>query len=285
MATTKNLLLAVLMSLPVFCYAGDDYAKLDSMLAEVRSRINPQLQTVTIEHSRLAAKEGEMLSPSVALIFSDPVINTAILEENPLTGLDLPFKLLFYTDKSGHDAVTYTSSAFIAKRHNFTNQGLLKKFDSELAGVIGDLNKDMIRPLNLARLNYASAVLKHESAYDFATTLQRFKDEVLGNNEDTLWFGEIDFTADAAKLGIALPKMKLLMFGAPAPGAKAMNEFKTLGLDAFCQKVLLLEQNGKATLYSNDIQQLARLHYNDNNLSHRVINFRLGRAYSKITEK
>ena len=64
-----------------------------------------------------------------------------------------------------------------------------------------------------------------------------------------------------------------------------MRDFKTLGLDAFCQKVLLIEQQGQVSLYSNDIVDMAKLHYGDTTPSHRIINFRLNQAYSRVVEK
>jgi uncharacterized protein (DUF302 family) len=278
----KTLLLAALASLPPASFAADDYSKIDRMLSNVQSRVDSGLQTIVIQHSRLATEEGEPLSPSIALMFSDPVINTAIVQQNPLAGLDLPFRLLFFRDRQGEDVATFTPSGFIRQRHDFADEALLTRFDKRLAEVMSGLDSASIRPLKFDKLNSGYAVLQYKSEFDFETTLQRFKDEVIGNNSDTTWFGEIDFTGDAAKLGVSLPRIRLLMFGAPAPGAKAMREFKTLGLDAFCQKVLLVEEGGQVSLYSNDIVEFARLHYGDNNLSHRVINFRLGGAYSSI---
>jgi hypothetical protein len=57
-----------------------------------------------------------------------------------------------------------------------------------------------------------------------------------------------------------------------------------LGLDTFYQKVLLIEQDGTVSLYSNDIVEMARLHYDNNIMAHRVINFRLNQAYTRIVE-
>ena len=40
---------------------------------------------------------------------------------------------------------------------------------------------------------------------------------------------------------MAIKPTTLILFGGPAPGAKAMNGAATLGLDAFCQKFLVWE--------------------------------------------
>ena len=59
------------------------------------------------------------------------------------------------------------------------------------------------------------------------STCRRFLQEVLGNNTDTLWFGEIDDAADAAEIGVILPKMRALLFG--APGAFEDSRFHAVG--------------------------------------------------------
>ena len=93
---------------------------------------------------------------------------------------------------------------------------------------------------------------------------------------DTVWFGDVDYQADARSEGVDIPGSRLLLFGGPAPGAMAMTGFPRLGLDAFCQKVLLLEgDDGRVRLYFNDIVALAELHYGSSNQPQAVINQRM----------
>lgn len=93
---------------------------------------------------------------------------------------------------------------------------------------------------------------------------------------DTVWFMNWDYQKQAEKLDEELPKATLLVFGGPAPGAKAMTDFSSIGLDAFGQKVLVFEQNGEVQIAYNDIVDFAELHYQDAAIPHRVINYRLG---------
>eukprot|EP00481_Brizalina_sp_1-RS-2013_P003329 TRINITY_DN8994_c0_g1_i1.p1 TRINITY_DN8994_c0_g1~~TRINITY_DN8994_c0_g1_i1.p1 ORF type:complete len:109 (-),score=13.47 TRINITY_DN8994_c0_g1_i1:87-413(-) len=87
-----------------------------------------------------------------------------------------------------------------------------------------------------------------------------------------------DFKARAEAIGESLPNATLLVFGGPAPGAKAMTDFPSIGLDAFGQKVLVTEENGQVTVAYNNIVDMSELHYQDNAISHKVINFRLGKT-------
>ena len=77
-----------------------------------------------------------------------------------------------------------------------------------------------------------------DSPFDFKTIVQRLVSAIDGQ-DDTVWFGRVDFQERGVENGIELPPALLLLFGAPAPGAKAMAEAPTLGLDVFCQKLLI----------------------------------------------
>jgi hypothetical protein len=103
---------------------------------------------------------------------------------------------------------------------------------------------------------------------------------------DTIWFGEIDYQAEAAALGVDLPALTLLLFGAPGPGAKAMSEYPRMGLDAFCQKVLVYQQpGGRVNAYFNEMPAFAELHHGSVALPHRVINRRMTATLAGAVEE
>ena len=76
------------------------------------------------------------------------------------------------------------------------------------------------------------------------------------------------------------------MFGAPAPGAKAMAKAPTLGLDAFCQKLLVWEDAaGTVRVSFNDLLALADRQGVPKSLALRVINRRLKATFSEALEQ
>ena len=80
--------------------------------------------------------------------------------------------------------------------------------------------------------------------------------------DDTVWFGEIDFMTEASGEGVELPAATLLLFGGPKPGGIAMAKFPAIGLDAFCQKLLVYAgEDGGSVVIFNDIAAMAELHY------------------------
>ena len=110
------------------------------------------------------------------------------------------------------------------------------------------------------------------------------KEAVLAQS-DTQWFAEVDFRADAAALGIDIPAVTLLLFGGPAPGGQAMAEFPRLGLDAFCQKLLVYQDGPSAVRVAfNDIAAFAELHYGTTIPIHHALNGRLTETFTAAVQ-
>ena len=97
-----------------------------------------------------------------------------------------------------------------------------------------------------------------------------------------MYFGEVDFQANAAALGIKLPASYMILFGAPGPGGKAMASAPTLGLDGFCQKFLIWEgEDGKVRLSFNDLIALAERQNAEVAVPLRIINYRLNSVFTE----
>ena len=259
------------------------YVAVDEVFEQIESAASNYQEVASVDHSRLAEQAGEVMPPARVYIFSDSVVNTAILKDEPLAGLDLPFRFLAYADE-GKPAAVYTSAEFIARRHGITQGSGLQQYEEALDGVLGKLGIENIDAVNVSNVELGYGVNRLPSVHDFDETVTRLKDVIMAEG-DTIWFGEIDYQAEAAALGVQLPRLKLLLFGAPGPGAKAMAEFPRMGLDAFCQKLLVHEsEDGKVTAYFNAMPAFAETHYAGKALPHHVINLRMSATLSKATE-
>ena len=65
-----------------------------------------------------------------------------------------------------------------------------------------------------------------------------------------------------------------------------MAKFPKLGLDAFCQKLLVYEDDeGKVRVIFNDITKMAELHYGTSAEPHKVINGRLATTFEGAIRK
>jgi uncharacterized protein (DUF302 family) len=236
------------------------------------------VDVIQIDHSRLAADVGVEMPPSRVQIFSDPRINATIMNENVRAGLDLPFRTLSF-DEKGKPTLLYTASDFLAQRHGLRGADALSDFDARLTQVFETL-KD-VSPQRVASkdIEKGFAIIELQSAYNVPETVARLRDVVTAQS-DTIWFGEIDFQKEAADNGVELLPAQLLLFGGPAPGGVAMAEFPAIGLDAFCQKLLVYEGNdGRAVVLFNDIAALAELHYGRTIEPHTLLNERLTQTF------
>lgn len=227
-----------------------------------------------IDHARLAHEAGEkQMPPSRVLIFNDPKVATALLQVNPLIGLDLPFRVLAYEDEI--PVVAFAEAGFLRARHGIADSVALDSYTQGLQQVLAGIDPSQLRPVTDRGVTSGYGIVTLNSDFDVSTTVVNLKTAVTAES-DTIWFGEVDFSKDAEALGVSLPPVKLLLFGAPAPGAKAMIDYPRLGLDAFCQKVLVMQNaDNTVTIHLNDIEALARLHYGEEKLKHRMINQRI----------
>ncbi|MCA0871690.1 DUF302 domain-containing protein [Seohaeicola saemankumensis] len=238
---------------------------------------------IAIDHARLAGEQGVDMPPSRVQLFSDPATNAALLAENIRAGLDLPFRALSYAAPDGL-AVTYTSADFLRIRHDIGNTEALTAFDRALAAALAGLDSTAPRPVPVDGLSANHGILELRSPHDVAESVARLRG-IVEAQSDTVWFGDIDFAAEAAAQGVDLPPAVLLLFGGPAPGGVAMAQFPAIGVDAFCQKLLVYAHpDGGSVVIYNSITALAELHYGASALPHQMLDERLTATFVKALE-
>src|SRR5215510_10197070 len=92
-----------------------------------------------IDHSGTAERAGVQMPESKLVMFGKPAAGGAVMVAAPLTGLELPLKVLVWDDGNGAVSVSYNSPEFLAERHHL--EGALRApFDaveSIVDGVVG----------------------------------------------------------------------------------------------------------------------------------------------------
>ena len=237
-----------------------------------------------IDHSRLAADHGETMPPARVVIFSDPAINTAILQQEPRAGLDLPFRVLAYAEGNA-PAVIFTAADYLERRYGLADGLPLQRYQEGVLSAVNAVPGDAVVAFDVSSLGKGQGIVTLSSVYGFEETIERLKDAITAE-DDTIWFGEIDYREEAVRLGVDLPQLTLLLFGAPGPGAKAMTAYPRMGLDAFCQKVLVYQApGGQVEVLFNDMPAMAELHYGDSAIPHKVITRRMQGTLGGAVEK
>lgn len=247
---------------------------------ELNGFIN-QGQLLNLDHHEMAKEEGVYTPPSIATIFSDSEVNTKIVAQHQLAALDLPFKMLCYSEADTSDVyIAWTSGAFISKRHGLAI-GLLEAYDKRMNSIVNSVKLAKPSKTNLDSVAKGFGIIEISSDFDFETTVKNLR-TIVEAQSDTRWFGEVDFKADAKSYDVDIRPTTLLLFGGPAPGGKAMMTTPKIGLDAFCQKLLVYQDEiGEVKVAFSDIVAFSELYYGRSTKPQEVINQRLTATFTK----
>lgn len=237
-----------------------------------------------IDHSRLAAAQGVPMPPARVILASSPGLEASLLAQNPLTALDLPLRVLSYEDAEGSPAVIYNPYSFLKSRHDLPDGPELgKSYEALMNRLVDKIPPEARRQFSIQRME-ERGIIDLESRFAFDDTLGRVRDAIDAQG-DTVWFGEVDYQELAASQGVDLRPLRLFLFGGPAPGGKAMSEAPTLGLDAFCQKLAIWEDEaGQVHVSFNDLLALAERQEVTINVALRVINKRMKSTFESAVQ-
>lgn len=233
-----------------------------------------------IDHSRLATEAESPMPPSRVLLFSDPELETGLIQENPLAALDLPLRVLTFEQAEGNPpTLIYNSFDYLQSRYQLDAErtlALRRRYERDIAIAVTGLSADSGFSRNTME---PDGIVTITSPFGFEETLERVNTAIDAQG-DTVHFGVVDFQANASKIGKSILPSHLILFGGPGPGGKAMASSPTLGLDAFCQKFLIWQdEDGVTHLSFNDLLALAERQGVSKALALRVINLRLNKTF------
>ena len=254
--------------------------QVDELQRSIAAKADQFVPVATIDHSRLAGEAGVEMPPCIVTIFSDPASNAPLIGANPLIGLDLPHRILTYAEPDASEAsIAFGNASYLERRHCVADADLLSRYEWALDNALAGTSTEIWHPVASDQIDEGFGIHNLVSEHPFEETVSRLKAIVSGQG-DTVWFGELDFRAEAATQDVEVRPVTMLLFGAPAPGGMCMAEFPRLGLDAFCQKLLVFEDDQQQIRVAfNDIVAFANLHYDRNNTPQEVVNTRLDAAF------
>jgi len=260
------------------------FSEVDRLFQTLASNVRnqPGIEVIAdIDHARLAAQAGSSMPPSHVLIWSDPALDAAILDANPLAAIDLPLRVLAFEDQAtGKAAVIANRFDFIARRHALSGDAIVReRYAAAIAKALQGIPVGSIAGFASDTMSNAGLVTL-DSPHDFQTTEALLMD-VIKAQSDTVHFATVDFAERSLVHGVRLAPLRLILFGAPGPGGQAMSEAPTLGLDAFCQKLLVWQDSqGAVHVTFNDLLALAARQDVSAGLPLRVINRRIRKTFA-----
>ncbi|MEA3490899.1 MAG: DUF302 domain-containing protein [Campylobacterota bacterium] len=100
-----------------------------------------------IDHAQNAKNaEMEMLSTTV-VVFGNPKMGTLLMQCNQTMGLDLPLRMLFYSDYEGNHWISYTNPEYYTLKHNIKDKSCLAiigKVNIALQTLAGELKESNV---------------------------------------------------------------------------------------------------------------------------------------------
>ena len=264
------------------------YEVTDQLFTRIKQNVDEatNLQIIQeIDHSRLGNAAGSIMPPAKVLIFSNPWLETVLIQKNPLIALDLPLRILAYESVPGGESkVIYNSFKYLRSRYDLDELKTVEaEYQQSYSHALQGIDEQHLASFANDQMN-PDGIVTLTSNFEYSETIERVQ-AAIQSQDDTVGFGQVDFSARALEQGIILAPSTLILFGGPAPGAKAMARAPTLGLDAFCQKFLVWEDgNGQVYLSFNDLIALAERQDVKKSPALRVINYRLESVFSEALE-
>jgi uncharacterized protein (DUF302 family) len=93
---------------------ADTVARMKELLAEKHVKL-----FAVIDQTAAAREVGMQLRETTLMIFGSPAAGTPVMDAVPLSGLDLPLKVMIWAD-AGQTMVSYTAPDALAARHHLS---------------------------------------------------------------------------------------------------------------------------------------------------------------------
>ncbi len=261
------------------------YAVTDSfvqLMNDNLSRSDRLRKVAEIDHSRLAHEAGSPMPPSRVVIFSDSALEASLVQENPLVALDLPLRVLAFEQSGpGSDRIIHNSFDYLISRYQLDADAVRELrviHERDIEEITRGIPKEAVTAFANDAMQ-PDGIVTIPSPYGFDETLQRVN-AIIDAQDDTIHFGRVDFQASAREHGIEIPQSRMILFGAPGPGGRVMAGAITLGLDGFCQKLLVWQDaQGRTNVSFNDLVALAERQGLRKSIALRFVNYRVKQTF------
>ena len=137
MEIVKKIILLMAVSLTLF--ANDIIIKksncsFNQTVANIKNIVKSKGLGVfaVINHSGNAKSIGMQLNDSKMIVFGNPKLGTALMQQDMTVGLDLPLRILVYRDGDGSVKMAYRDGSWIANHHLLNAEKKIKKINNGL---------------------------------------------------------------------------------------------------------------------------------------------------------
>lgn len=229
----------------------DAVAALDRALSDGEAEL-----VFEVDHAQAAEDAGLDLPATTLLAVGYPEADAALLQEEPLMGLDLPAKVLVWDDEDV-TKVGVNEPPFLAQRYEMD-------VDLEGLSVLDEAQRQLLDaagvtglPAGLNPVGSPQGLEVLDSGDGFDATLDRARAAIEAAGPESI--AEVDHAAAAAEVDVELAGNTLLVFGDPQVGTEPMASERTAGID-LPQKLLVYEVEGQTRVAYNEPEYLEERH-------------------------
>lgn len=211
-----------------------------------------------IDHSEHAKTIGESLYYTNAIFFGNPNLGTALMQINPLTGLDLPQKIIFLKTKTGNQ-ISYNDVEYLNQRYGLNNHENLSVISNTLKTVTEQSSGSTTTENFDIEISKHQGIITKKSAYKFDETLDKLT-TVFNEHENIDLMASLDHQANAKKVGLEMLPCYLFIFGNPTTGVPLIKAKSSIALDLPHKMLVWEDKNGEVFVSYNDIYFIGERH-------------------------
>ena len=133
----KKILLILVFSLSLFAndiIVKDSKHSVNQTIENIKTIVrNKRLGVFAIiNHKGNAKAVGMTMRESKVIVFGNPKLGTALMQENILSALDLPVKILVYENEEGDVKIAYRDASWLRKLHGLKDNKTVAMIDHGL---------------------------------------------------------------------------------------------------------------------------------------------------------
>ena len=245
-------------TLPVHAQGEARQKAVDTVVEQVQQGSDKASLPValSIDHARLARQAGSPMPPSTVVMVRDPTLEISWLQADPDLALELPLRVLVHQPTTAPSPqVSRQRGAALLQRHGLSNPSLARQYDKSMVSLLQQVPNASVQVVPALK-SAGDGIVSIPSPLNLNETLERVL-EIIDEQSDTVLFDVIRFNSSDKTAQQSAPST-LVLFGGPGPGGRAMADATLLGLDAFCQKMLIRQDaEGQVVVRFNDLTWIA----------------------------
>lgn len=235
------------------------YNKLRSELQQGDFTIYKEIDFKTYAESyRKRSRNAKMI------LFSNPSLETPLIDIKPELGLEFPTRILTFEDRDKFVLLAYNNTEYLSRVYNLnTGMSAVANMESSLSNIVTNVAGNMTLKNETATvgLNYLTV----PSMSSFNDTYNRLRNRISDSQEMKL-ITEVDHQANARSIGLNIRPNKVLIFSTGEMEANLVDQYQLSIIDLPIRILVWEDANNKTHIAWQDIDTLTYRHLKGNSV-------------------